>query len=107
MAKKRIPTRDETPEQARERVIKARKEAYRRFANSDDGATILEDMKEQIGDRVSFDPSNQFVTAYNEGQRSVYLQFLSFLEEATDPRPRQTKAIMDEEEELPLRGSDR
>lgn len=41
------------------------------FENTDHGQRILAELKGLFFDRASFDPSNQYMTAYNEGQRAV------------------------------------
>jgi hypothetical protein len=52
------------------------------------GQRVLEDMKKCYGDRGSFD-ENPYHTAYNEGQRSVYLSILFLIEETKNPKKRQ------------------
>jgi hypothetical protein len=41
------------------------------FISSKDGREILEELTGLFFDRLSFDPQNQYQTAFNEGQRSV------------------------------------
>lgn len=55
------------------------------------GQRVLEDMKKSYSDRSSHS-ENPYDTAYNEGQRSVYLSILFLIEEAINPKKRQETA---------------
>ena len=46
---------------------------------TENGQKVLKWMQEAYDYRVSFD-SDPYVTAFNEGQRSVYLSFLNMME---------------------------
>jgi hypothetical protein len=50
--------------------------AYLDLFSSPNGQVILEDMKLGFNDRVSHVKQDPYTTAFNEGQRSVYLHIL-------------------------------
>ena len=56
--------------------IKRQSERYIRFFSTPDGKDLLKDLYRQYGKQPSFDPKSDRKTAYNEGQRSVYLRIM-------------------------------
>ncbi len=64
--------------------------------SSSSGQRVLEDMKKSYGDRCSFTKS-PYETAFNEGQRSVYLSILFLMEEIKNPKQRQEIGSQEEE----------
>jgi chaperone required for assembly of F1-ATPase len=54
---------------------------YKRTFGSQEGTKVFENIKKFCGaERLSFVPESPTVTAYNEGQRSVYLHIKEMLE---------------------------
>lgn len=54
--------------------------AYQQTFNSYHGGIVLADMRKAYGDRPSFVKGSALSTAFNEGERSVYLKILRLLE---------------------------
>lgn len=46
---------------------------YRSCFGTNDGKWVLEDLRSEFAERTSFDPTNQYATAFWEGQRHVLL----------------------------------
>jgi len=71
-----------------------RKFDYLETFSSGEGKRVLDDLRLSYGDRISFDESHPDgqVTAFREGQRSVYLGILYLMDEAAQKRKRPTKA---------------
>lgn len=69
-------------------TVDTRIKDYHATFSSSSGKRVLEDMKKAYGDGSSFD-KNPYQTAFNEGQRSVYLSILFLIEEASNPKKRQ------------------
>lgn len=46
---------------------------YRSCFGTDDGKWVLADLLSEFAERTSFDPTNQYATAFWEGQRHVLL----------------------------------
>jgi len=57
--------------------------------SSSSGQKVLDDMKISYSDRSSYVTGDPYETAFNEGQRSVYLSILFLMEEAKNPKERQ------------------
>lgn len=56
--------------------------AYKRFSQTDDGKTVLEDLEKFCGfyrPSISEQSPNALQTAFNEGKRRVYLRINGFL----------------------------
>lgn len=69
--------------------IKNIQKDYLSCFTSSSGQRVLEDMKKSYSDRSSYVTGDPYETAYNEGQRSVYLSILFLMEEAKNPKKRQ------------------
>jgi hypothetical protein len=65
-----------TPEQYIERL----KQSYRNTFTSESGARVLDDLRKTYGRRQSFVLGAPDASAFHEGQRSVYLMILGFLD---------------------------
>ena len=57
-------------------ALKRVAELYSKLLTTPDGKELLKDLYRMYGKRPSFDPLNHMKTAYNEGQRSVYLRMM-------------------------------
>lgn len=57
-------------------ALKRVSEIYRSALLTPDGIELMKEMYRMYGKRPSFDPESDRKTAYNEGQRSVYLRML-------------------------------
>lgn len=67
----------------REKYIEIKKEqvsTYQSLFSTKDGKFVLEDLRKAFGDRPSFVPGDPHLTAFNEGQRDVYLRIKKLLE---------------------------
>lgn len=53
---------------------------YQALFNTNDGKFVLEDLRKFFGDRPSFVVGDSYQTAYNEGQRYMYLRIKKILE---------------------------
>jgi hypothetical protein len=58
---------------------------YRSTFGTDDGKWVLEDLRNEFAERTSFDPTNQYATAFWEGQRHVLLAIQARLKFETKP----------------------
>ena len=58
---------------------------YRSTFGTDDGKWVLEDLRNEFCERTSFDPTNQYATAFWEGQRHVLLAIQVRLKFETKP----------------------
>lgn len=52
---------------------------YQALFNTKDGKFVLEDLRKAFGDRPSFVVGDAYQTAYNEGQRDIYLRIKRIL----------------------------
>lgn len=55
-------------------------EAYRSCFASEAGQQVLNDLRLAYGRRSSFVPGDPQATAYNEGQRAVYLEIMAHID---------------------------
>lgn len=55
-------------------------EAYRRCFTTEAGEQVLADLKKRFGRRRSFVAGQPDTTAFNDGQRDVYLMVLSHID---------------------------
>ncbi len=70
-----------------EKIRQVKVQAYKRFAMSDDGKVILEDLESFCGfRRIAFNEQspNALQAAINEGKRRVYLRFDGFINQKTE-----------------------
>ena len=79
------PTDEERLEELnreQEKVIHKQARLYYLVFTSPDGAAVFEDMRIAYMNRVSVDEENPdpYLTAFNEGQRSVVLQIMALME---------------------------
>lgn len=70
---------------------------YRALFSTDDGKWVLADLLTEFAERTSFDPTNQYATAFWEGQRHVLLTIQARLK--FEPKPLIEAIIKDEGEE--------
>ena len=68
---------------------------YKTCFGTDDGKWVLEDLRSEFAERTSFDPTNQYATAFWEGQRHVLLAIKARLKFETKPL---IEAILEDEE---------
>jgi hypothetical protein len=76
--------------------IKNIQKDYLSCFSSASGQRVLEDMKKSYNDRSSH-ADDPYDTAFNEGQRSVYLSILFLMEEIKNPKERQEQGSEEEE----------
>ena len=62
---------------------------YRQVFDTDNGQWVLNDLTEEFSERTSFDPTNQYRTAFLEGQRHVVLAIQTRLTQDLTPLIRQ------------------
>jgi len=75
-------------------------EAYRHtFEDTESGIIVLAEMELSLGRRPSF-VKDPYLTAFHEGQRSVYLQMREMILEAKQPPP-EARTVDTREQELP------
>lgn len=55
------------------------------YTATEAGARTLDRLRKSFGDRPSYQRGDPYETAYNEGQRSVYLAILLFIAQADLP----------------------
>ena len=60
--------------------------AYRRTFNTDDGGTVLNDLKSRFGYEATTFTDNPYETAFNEGQRAAVLLIVRMLTEEKEKR---------------------
>ena len=57
-------------------ALKKVAELYQKVLSTPYGQELMKEMYRQYGKRLSFDPDSDRKTAFNEGQRSVYLRMI-------------------------------
>lgn len=75
-------TEDEVKKAENEKIQKERRQAYKRFAQTDDGKLILKDLESFCGfhnTSVSEQSPDAYQTFFAEGKRRVYLRINSFI----------------------------
>ena len=65
--------------------IEELKLAYRRTFNTEDGETVLSDLKARFGFETTTYTDNPYNSAFNEGQRATVLLIVRMLTEGKEP----------------------
>jgi hypothetical protein len=60
--------------------------SYRRTFNTDDGETVLRDLKSRFGFEATTFSGDPYETAFNEGQRAAVLLIVRMLSEEKEPQ---------------------
>jgi hypothetical protein len=60
--------------------------SYRRTFNTDDGETVLRDLKSRFGFEATTFSGDPYETAFNEGQRAAVLLIVRMLSEGKEPQ---------------------